>query len=174
MESNNVSQRMFGYLLINVMSNSHYFYHVKSTTNYVTAYRELRKERLVAADDVDFIVMLEGVLDEAQTAKVEAVKNLGDLDEQIKDVEFEIELVDVKLRALKLKKEVIVVDEDSDNDEPVSKKPRSEIRVGKVKSWRSNDEMDAVITDVFQDMNTSQQANVGDINSVVDEQAQLE
>ena len=70
MESNNVSQRMFGYLLINIMSNSHYFYLVKSTTHYVTAYRELRKERLVAADDVDFIVMLEGVLDEAQTAKV--------------------------------------------------------------------------------------------------------
>ncbi len=45
MESNNVSQRMFGYLLINIMSNSHYFYLVKSTTNYVTAYRELRKEK---------------------------------------------------------------------------------------------------------------------------------
>ena len=174
MESNNVSQRMFVYLLINIMSNSQLFYLVKSTTNYVTAYRELRKERLVAADDVEFIAMLEGVLDEAQTAKVEAMKNLGDLDEQIVDVESEIVLVEVNLRALKSKKEVIMVVEDSDNDEPASKKPRSAIRVGKVKSWRSNDEMDAVITDVFQDMNTSQQANVGDINSVVDEQAQLE
>ena len=154
------------------MSNLKFIYLCISTMNYVAAYRELRKERLVAADDVDFITILEGVLDEAKTAKVEAMKNLGDLNEQIVDVECEIELVEVNLRVLKLKKEVIIVDEDSDIeciDELASKKPRLEIRVGKVKSWRSNDEMDAVITDVFQDMNTSQQANVVDINSVVDE-----
>ena len=105
------------------------------------------------------------------------MNNLGSLDEQIVDIECEIELLEVNLWALKLKKEVIIIDEDGSqecNNAPPPKKPRSEIRVGKQKSWRSEDEMDAAITDVFEDMNTSQQANVVDIDSVVDEQQQVE
>ena len=156
---------------------THNFFSSISTANYVVAYKELRKERLVAADDVGFITILEGLLNEAKTEKVDEMNNLGALDEQIVDVESEIDLVEINLRALQSKKETIIIDDDSDSeyiDTPPSKKPCSEIRVGKQKTWTSEVEMDVVIGDVFKDMNTSQHANVADINYVVDEQQQLE
>ena len=61
-------------------------------------------------------IFLEGVLDEAEKAKKDAMVILIQLDEKMVDIKCPIDLVEVNLWALKLKKETITLDNDSDNE----------------------------------------------------------
>ena len=164
---------LFIFFFIICLSNKLCSYFI-STNNYVNAYKELRKERQVAAEDVEYISILEGVLDETKKAKEDAIKNIASLDEQMVDVDCSLDIALVNLRAVKLNREIITIDEDSDDEReaPQSKKPRSEKRTNL--SSRSADEISLAISDVFGENDTSQHADVITINSIVEEQKELE
>ena len=60
--------------------------------------------------------ILEGVLDETKRAKEDAIKNIASLDEQMVDVDCSLDIAPVNLRAVKLNRDIITIDEDSDDE----------------------------------------------------------
>ena len=133
------------------------------------------KERQVAAKDVEYISILERVLDETKKAKEDAIKNIASLDEQMVDVDCLLDIALVNLRAVKLNREIITIDEDSDDKREASQSEKSwsEKRINCISS-RSADEISLAIRDVFGENDTSQHVDVNEINFIVEEQKELE